>query len=44
MVKSCVLSWDEKYPASYVFVPSPVFKKWAEDSSVTPEQSVDDER
>jgi hypothetical protein len=22
------LSWDEKYPASYVFNPSKVFEKW----------------
>ena len=25
------LSWDEKYPASYEYKPSPVFAKWAKE-------------
>ena len=33
-MKSCTLSWDEKYPASYVFVPSPVFAKWKKEGKI----------
>jgi hypothetical protein len=25
---NCTISWDEKYPVTYKFTPSPVFEKW----------------